>query len=62
MGTVSGFMIEAPPSTTKLAPVMYELNPLAKNPATLAISIGIPALSSPMMDFCALDGQLLRFA
>jgi hypothetical protein len=34
----------APPSTTKLAPVTYELNPLDKKPTTRATSIGRPSL------------------
>lgn len=34
------FTYEAPPSTTRFAPFTYEENPLARKPATLAISCG----------------------
>ena len=40
---------DAPPSTMRFAPVMYEENPLAKKPATLATSCVLPALSSPII-------------
>jgi hypothetical protein len=39
---------EAPPSTTRFAPVMYDEKPLARKPATRATSCGWPARSRPM--------------
>ena len=44
---------DAPPSTIMLDPVIYELKPLARKPATLATSTGFPALSKPILDFLA---------
>ena len=61
IGIVSGFMVVAPPSTTMFEPVMYEENPLARNPATRATSEGNPALSNPTISCwtffdCKLEG------
>lgn len=43
----TGYTALDPPSTTTLLPVTNELNPLAKNPTTLATSCGTPNRFNP---------------